>query len=63
MNLIVVRSCNKLAEDGVIQCQWCHNWEHHQCAQLSVEDITMLSKVSGRVIFFVLNVLVRSWLL
>ena len=19
------RTCNKLADDGVIQCQWCHN--------------------------------------
>jgi len=46
------RTCNKLADDGVIQCQWCHNWEHHQCAQLSAEDLTILSKVSDRVIFF-----------
>ena len=46
------RICNKLAEDGVNQCQWCHNLEHHQCAQLSAEDLVILSNVSGRVIFF-----------
>ena len=54
------RTCNKLAEDGVNQCQWCHNWEHHQCAQLSAEDLVILSKVSDRVKFFVLNVLVST---
>ena len=38
--------CNKVADNGVIQCQWCHNWEHHRCAQLSAEDLAILSKVS-----------------
>ena len=52
ISLIVIATCNKLAEDGVIQCQWCHNWEDHQCAQLSAEDLTILSKVSDRVISF-----------
>ena len=52
MSLIVIATCNKLAEDGVIQCQWHHNWEHHQCAQLSAKDLTILSKVSDRVISF-----------
>ena len=46
------RTCNKLADDGVIQCHWCHNWEHHQCSQRSAEDLAILSKVSDRVIFF-----------
>ena len=46
------RTCNKVADNGVIQCQWCHNWEHHQCAQLSAEDLAILSKVSDRVVFF-----------
>ena len=45
-------TCNNVANVDVIQCQWCLQWEHRQCAQLSVDEMSILSKVNDRVVFF-----------
>ena len=49
-------TCNKLVDEEGVQCQWCFNWEHRNCADLTLSEYNLLSKVfqqSYVVLFFV----------
>jgi len=45
-------TCNKLVNDEGVECQWCFNWEHKGCAGLTHNEYNLLSKSSGKVMFY-----------
>ena len=36
-------SCDKLIEDNGVLCEFCYQWQHHECANISKETYNILS--------------------
>ena len=47
-------TCHKIVgdEDEGVECQWCFNWEHKTCAGLTQNEYILLSKSSGKIMFY-----------
>lgn len=45
-------TCNKVAEDEAVECQWCAKWQHIKCANLSKSEYDLLSNCSDQIVFF-----------
>jgi len=45
-------TCNKNAEADCVECDWCGQWEHRECAGLSKEELKVLYSINSNVKFF-----------
>ena len=45
-------TCKKEASVDAIECQWCTNWEHKVCANISSAEYKILDTVSANIMFF-----------
>lgn len=45
-------TCKKDAAVDAIECQWCGNWEHKVCANISTKEYLILDTVSANIMFF-----------
>lgn len=45
-------TCKKDAAVDAIECQWCDNWEHKVCANISTKEYSILDSVSPNIMFF-----------
>ena len=49
---ILCISCNKIADEGIIQCESCFKWEHRECAGVSAEEFDVITDCSPNIMFF-----------
>ena len=45
-------TCGKEVESDCIECEWCYNWEHKDCAGLSNDIHKHLDGAPANVMFF-----------
>jgi len=53
-------TCNKDVEEHGVECQWCWQWEHSNCADLTSSECSVLSSSSAKIMFFLFIVLLLS---
>ena len=44
--------CSKNAETDCVECDWCGEWVHRECAALSEEELKVLCSINTNVKFF-----------
>jgi len=45
-------SCKKVVEEEAVECYWCSNWQHIQCAKVSKSHYDMLNTCPDQIVFF-----------
>ena len=49
-------TCGKEVESECIECEWCYNWEHKDCVDLSNDVYKVLDGAPANVMFSAQNV-------
>jgi len=44
--------CSENVQDGGIECDWCVQWEHAECAELNEDELKVLCTINSCVKFF-----------
>ena len=45
--------CSKNAETDCVECDWCGEWVHRECAELSEEELKVLCSININIVLCV----------
>ena len=46
------KKCNKSVSEDCIECYWCSQWEHRDCANIKETELVVLPSASQNILYF-----------